>query len=518
MPPAGWSTLSRFLHAVRTGLAPWLVMAVMAIMSALGVVALAWHVLELPLLDEVGYGDSYVLYDVLHFQRTGLVYRDLSQAPYLAAQYSPLVYILFGLSNLVLGPANAFVGPRLLVLIAFAICVATAASLSRLLVQQRFAWLWSVGVVASILPLWDWLLQIRADFLGIACGLLAARLLLDDRRWTILAAGVCAGFALQFKITFVAAGVAGALWLAGRRQWRSLIVFSLAAAATSAGLYVLYWMREPGMFSQLFTLSPGVPELSGAVRLLRRAAFEPVLLLAIVGIPAVILRDPRWWLIALHAGVSAAVAALTAIQAGANINYYFEPFLAAVPFAVAGLFVLARQAREAPGVGLLLVALAAHFVLLPRAQLVYRDLRTTPSVSQRNEDFARIARVLSRYHLFSTVPRIALLDAAPPLMEPYLLSYLGRMERADASPILRAVRDRSVDAVITPPTRRSFRGIPLIDPQLGSAIAEQYGPHCELAGLLVHTPSDARPSTAGLMRELEAIGCEPVEDGVDVVP
>ena len=28
------------------------------------------------LLSEVGYGDSYILYDVLHFQHTGRIYRD----------------------------------------------------------------------------------------------------------------------------------------------------------------------------------------------------------------------------------------------------------------------------------------------------------------------------------------------------------------------------------------------------------------------------------------------------------
>src|SRR5215469_13356701 len=44
---------------------------------------------------EAGYGDSYVLYDVLHFQRTGVIYRDLSKPPYLPAQYSPLVYMLY---------------------------------------------------------------------------------------------------------------------------------------------------------------------------------------------------------------------------------------------------------------------------------------------------------------------------------------------------------------------------------------------------------------------------------------
>ena len=51
-------------------------------------------------LDDIGYGDSYILYDVQHFQRTGEVYRDLSQPPYLPAQYSPLVYMMYALPRL----------------------------------------------------------------------------------------------------------------------------------------------------------------------------------------------------------------------------------------------------------------------------------------------------------------------------------------------------------------------------------------------------------------------------------
>ena len=518
MLSAGRSAVARLVPALQGTLAPVLLGACLAALGLTGAVAIAWHVLQLPLLDEIGYGDSYILYDVLQFQQTGRVYRDLSRPPYLAAQYSPLVYILFGLANMLIGPANAFVGPRLVVLAAFTACIVLAVSLTRTLVPQRLAWLWAVVLVATVLPIWDWVLQIRADFLGIACGLLATRLLLSEHRHAAVWAGLCAGLAVQFKITFVAAGVAGALWLAGRRQWRSLSVFCLTGAAASVGLYLLYAIREPGMFDQLFTLSPGVPEAAGAIRLVRRAALEPVFLLALIGLPAVMPRDARWWLIVAYAVVSGLIAAATSVQAGANINYYFEPFLIAIPVAVAGWFVLLRQAREAPGVAILLVFLAAQFIVLPRARQVYGDLRTTPSVTDRNREFERLAGVLGRYRLFSTVPRVALLDPAPPLMEPYLLSYLTRMGRAPAPPILAPLHEQRVDAVITPTRRRSFRGIPLIEPEMGRAIAANYSPHCTVSGLLVHTPRMPQPATASLVRELEAIGCEPVIGPIDVVP
>ena len=57
-------------------------------------------------LNESGYGDSYVLYDVLHFQKTGTIYRDLSRPPYFAAQYSPLFYVVYSIPGRVTGATN----------------------------------------------------------------------------------------------------------------------------------------------------------------------------------------------------------------------------------------------------------------------------------------------------------------------------------------------------------------------------------------------------------------------------
>src|SRR5215467_5089536 len=86
-----------------------------------GIYRLLGEISHLFMLDEAGYGDSYILYDVLHFQKTGYIYRDLSKPPYLPAQYSPMLYILFSLPGRFLSSGNLFVGPRLLVLTAFAV-------------------------------------------------------------------------------------------------------------------------------------------------------------------------------------------------------------------------------------------------------------------------------------------------------------------------------------------------------------------------------------------------------------
>src|SRR5262249_4486269 len=159
-------------------------------------------------MTEAGYGDSYVLYDVLHFQRTGVIYRDLSQPPYLPAQYSPLVYMIYSFPARP-ASANPFFGPRLIALGAFLLCVAVVVSIVRVLIPGRSAWLWGALLATSVTCMAPWPLQLRGDFIGIFFGLLAIRLLLSHFRYTALLAGLCSGLALQFKITLVASLIAG---------------------------------------------------------------------------------------------------------------------------------------------------------------------------------------------------------------------------------------------------------------------------------------------------------------------
>jgi hypothetical protein len=81
-----------------------------------------------------------------------------------------------------------------------------------------------------------WLvLLIRSDFLGIGFSLLAVRLLMSRRRWMPLLAGISAGLATQFKLTFIAATAAGALWLSFRREWRVLSFFLAELAVIRHG-------------------------------------------------------------------------------------------------------------------------------------------------------------------------------------------------------------------------------------------------------------------------------------------
>lgn len=497
---------------LRRRIVPGIVKGLLAMTGLLSVTALLWNNTELFLLNEAGYGDSYILYDVLQFQKTGIIYRDLSRPPYLPAQYSPLVYMLFSVPGQLSDMANPFVGPRLIVISAFLGCIAVVVSIIRSLIPIRFVWVWGILLVASISAMWNWTLQIRADFPGICFSLLTIRFLLSRHRWAVPLAGLCAGLALQFKITFVAAGATGALWLLAGRQWKDLWRFSVVAAIVSAGLYVFFWVREPQMIAQMLALSPGVSHVEGALMLLRATAGEPVLFLALLGVPtAVVQARPHWWLMLAFAAISFVVAGLTSIQAGASVNYYFEALLALTPTAVLGVQRLMALSRRHLLPGLLIALFVGGYFLAPRARYLYSRIQApAPSVALRNESFRKVERVLQKYRTFSTVPRVALIDSAPTLMEPYLLSYLHRLGKADLGPILRSIRGSSFDGVITSRKAGGWRDIPHIDPDLHAAIAGAYKPHCVVAGVLVHLPESRPAGSSRLAGDLEGIGCQPM--------
>jgi hypothetical protein len=207
---------------VRGTIVSRIVSGVLALFCLISIPLLIRQISYLHLLVDVGYGDSYVLYDVLRFQKTGLIYHDLSQEPYLPTQYSPMMYMLFSLPGRIMALENPFLGPRLVVIASFLLCIAIVTSIVRTLIPARFTWIWGVLLACTISSMWPWVLQIRADFSGICFSLLAIRLLLSRSRWAVFLAGGSAGLAMQFKITFVAALATGALWLLLFRASHSL--------------------------------------------------------------------------------------------------------------------------------------------------------------------------------------------------------------------------------------------------------------------------------------------------------
>ena len=478
----------------------------------LSVPLLVREIAQLPLLDETGYGDSYIIHDVLQYQKTGTIYRDLSQAPYLPAQYSPLVYVFYSLPGRLIPSTNFFVGPRLLALASFLACAGIVISIVVVLVPVRFAWAWGMLLMSSIISMWSWVLAIRGDFPGIFFGLLAIRLLLSRSRWSVVLAGLCAGLATQFKFTFVSAAATGALWLLMQRQWTDLARFAISAALAAGVPYFLFSLHEPRMLSQMLALSPGIVEVFGDLAFVTQVARDFVVLLAMFGLPPVVRRFwPRWALLILYVTTSFAVAGLTDLQAGGNENYFFETLFAVVPFAVLGALRIVALAPRNPVVTFFLVVLFAIQFMAPRALLFYGQIVSSrDSVESRNETFRKVEGVLRGQRIFSTIPRLALLDPEPPLVEPALLYYLQRLGKFDPEPLLGGIRNGGYGVVVTAVRPVTHRGIVFVGPDLHAAIAEAYRPNCTLGGWLFHLPTRPAVNARDLAADLARIGCAPV--------
>jgi hypothetical protein len=484
----------------------------LAVYCLIGVAFVVRQAQQLLLAGDVGYGDSYVMFDVLHFKHAGTVYRDLSQAPYLPAVYSPAMYMLYSLPGRLLKSANFFVGPRLVALAFFIACLLMTASITRALVPGRNRGLWSILLSCSIAQLPDWVLQIRSDFPGIAISLLTVRLLISRAKWAVPLAGLCAGLAVQFKITFIAAGIAGMAWLATRRQWRDLLVFVACGAFASFGLYLLYWLREPAMLPQMLALSPGVPDMRGAAVLAYSAATNFVVVLAVLGLFRLSpVTDSRAALVVGFALVSFLVGALTVIQAGANANYFFEALFAAVPFAVLGVGELCSLAQRSIRAGVFIALLIAVYVVVPQARTLRDTLQAPESAAMQNARFGALEQALAGQHIFSTVPRIALLDSAPALVEPYLLNYSTQLGKVDPEPVLSRVQRGEFDVAITSATVREWRHILHIQPSLRQSIVASYEPSCTFGGWLVQLPRAAHAGSARLASRLSHLGCVPYD-------
>lgn len=459
-------------------------------------------------LNEIGYGDSYILYDVMHFQRTGLIYRDLSQPPYLPAQYSPLVYRMFAVPGMNMSE-NPFLGPRLIALASFLLCIAIIVSIVREVVPARSAWLWGLLIAASIRPMEDWALQLRGDFAAIFFALAAIRLLLTRWRYAAVAAGVCAGLATQFKFIYLAALIAGTLWLLLRGKWRDCALFVFAGAIGSAGLYLFFWVREPGMLQQVLAVSPGVRDVLGCLKLIPEAMHTPVVLLALAALPAIARwRWPRWMLLLLFASISLGIGAVADIQAGGNVNYFFEGLFALVPFAALGTLHLLAWSHRSNGLAAFLAGLIVIELFLPQAKTDLYERITPREVVADNALFRRTAAALQGQHIFSTIPRMSLLDPRPALVEPFLLSYLHLLGKADMRPVLERVRAAEFDIAITADHDTVWRGIPVIDPHLREAITSAYRPYCVISHHIFYLPRSHSENSA-LVRQLDQIGCTP---------
>jgi len=388
------------------------------------------------------------------------------------------------------------------------VCLGLVASISRKLIDCRASAPVGMLLACSFGVFQGWPAQLRGDFPSICFALLALRLLLEDRPWLYALAGASAGFALLFKLTYVSAGIAGFLWLIYQKKWKSLIGFVVSAAVTSLGVYAFMLVREPHMLQNLLVLHSAVTDYSGVRKFLYQLGQEPVLLLGLTMVPVLVYR--RWfpWSpLALYFLVSFAVSVLLSIQAGSNINYFFESLLAVTPFAAAGMF---RLRDHVSGLSSVFVALLiCGFAINPTVLSTVEAFRLAKDSPAQNRRLEQLRQEFTGKNVFSTAGWASHLTDHVAISEPFLLSYLERSAKWDSSLWAARLHDQTFDLVVVDLPATSWRGIPRIPPTIRAAIEEAYEPFCACRRILLFHRRGENPESAGIAR-FAAIGCHAV--------
>ena len=405
--------------------------------------------------------------------------------------------------------SNPYIGPRLLELVWFFACLLGAALLARTLVPAaKIFWL-ALLLAGSFSRMSNWVMQLRGDFPGIACSLLAIYFLLSKHRFAIIWAGILAGFAIQFKITFAAAALAGGLWLLLYKRWSHLLVFAATTGICSVGLYALFAAREPEMFRNILMLGKVLPHLPGVFVFIGQLLREPVFLLGAATLAAMLgtlltRRRPGWQLLAIYLVVSLAIAIPTSLQAGASINYFYESMFAATPFAALGAIRL--RAGRIPGSDIFLGLLLATIFVLPQAASAFRGARQAAGqVASRNREYEKLRGALAGASLLSSLPDVTMLGQPRIITDSILLNYRVLTTGADLSGLQQRIRDQQFDTIVTLPADYLWRGVPMLPRPLLHSVADAYRPYCLLGNKLFHLPSGRREEV--LQERLKSIGC-----------
>lgn len=278
---------------------------------------------------------------------------------------------------------------------------------------------------------------------------------------------------------------------------------------TSLGVYALMTIREPHMFQNLTVLRSTVRDVSAVGRFLSHLSREPILLLGVIMAPVLICsrRRPQWTLLALYFALSFAASTLLSMQAGGNINYFFESLFAITPFAAAGVLWLREQltARGSVFVALLIFG----FAIIPSVVSTAAVARSAKDVRVENRYFESLRAEFAGKDVFSTSGWAAHFTQRVPIPEPFLLSYLERSSKWDSAPWATKVLQQHYDLVVTDMPQITFRTVPHIPPKIHVAIEEAYQPFYACPGILLFHRRGENPDPATTSR-FAAMGCHPV--------
>src|SRR5262249_44139158 len=156
------------------------------------------------------------------------------------------------------------------------------------------------------------------------------------------------------------------------------------------------------------------------------------------------------------------IACASEIQAGGNVNYFFEFLLALTPPAAFAMTRIDRYSGTPAGVFLALIV--GVFLVWPAAQ---RALGAIPAGSSaHNREMEALQSALRGRRVRSMDADVAL--AAPEIVlgDPFGVSQFERIGKLDLRPLAARIRGRGFDLLAVQREAESYRGMPLLSPTL----------------------------------------------------
>ncbi|MCC7103632.1 MAG: glycosyltransferase family 39 protein [Chloroflexi bacterium] len=374
------------------------------------------------------------------------LYQPFGQPPYTVTAYTPVFYWLAALLQAAFGPG--FAPGRVLSFGAGVVAAILVGQIAARRTQARWAG-WFAGVLFFALGMpgaYSWLPLYKEDVLGVTLSLGAiAALGRGTGRRQVLAAATLAALAALTKQTFVAAGLAGAIWLwrrdrRGARLFASvavaLVVLVCAAMEATAGAFL-----ANAIFANVNPFRPEVLGLNLGLLLLFQSG--PIILAILylldrAGQTPKAENDLMVWYWALTM-----VPLVGLGKVGSNYNYWIE-FAAAT--SILATLAVQRQLDRARMMGqharmpVACLALAVQLVaggLLAHVEGLIGPAAHSPSQGQLAEFASLVHRVRSEPGPVLANPLdVVTLAGKPVLFEPYLFSILqseGQWDAADLS-------------------------------------------------------------------------------------
>jgi MFS family permease len=426
---------------------------------------LAWSASVLAQPGEVMLGEGILYGHVAELVRGKQLYRPVDEAPYTIANYTPLYYLAAGASHGLMGPG--LLPGRLLSLAAGL----TAAGLVGALAARGTGSGWAGALAAStFLALGiagrspaapPWIALYKEDALGVALGLGAITALANSGQPTrrrVMIGGALAGLAILTKQTFVAAALAGFVWLAWH-QWRRAALFAAVGAAVVLCTAV-YFELTSGAFLENAVFSNASPlSLDALLFGLRRLAWSqlgPLVVAAVYVLGRVwTARLGRAESLLVLYWLASMLPVLGVAMVGSNYNYWME--LAAVTAVLATLCVWRNQrdvlrlsaGLPVPGArtGLVLAARLGPAALLtvyvasvaPSAWLgTVQGIAAMGQNRDRANEFADLVRRIESESgaVLSDPADASTLAERRTLLEPFVFTILHQQGRWDPSPVV----------------------------------------------------------------------------------